>query len=224
MVRDHPESPERIERILNLLKERGLYDQCARVTSRYSTDEELNLCHPQGYIDNLRSLEKKTLPELEEMSRNMNSVYYNKKTFECATLSTGCLLSVVDAVCTKKFTNGVAVIRPPGHHANSGCCSGFCFFNSVAVASRYAQKNYKSIKKILILDFDVHHGNGTQDLYDYLKKSLFISFLFTFEYPLVLKKTIVSYLFHYIGTKMAVSILRTRQVIILTWDENKEKV
>ncbi len=138
---------------MNLLKERGLYDQCGQVPSRYSTDEELNLCHPQKYIDDLRSLEKKTIAELEEMSINMNSVYYNKKTFECATLSTGSLLSVVDAVCTKKFTNGVAVIRPPGHHANSGCCSGFCFFNSVAVASKYAQKNYKSMKKILILDF-----------------------------------------------------------------------
>lgn len=92
-------------------------------------------------------LKSKSINELEEMSRNMNSVYFNKKTFECATLATGSLLSVVDNVCSKKYVNGVAVIRPPGHHANSQTCSGFCFFNSVAVASRYAQKKYRSVRK-----------------------------------------------------------------------------
>ncbi len=120
---------------------------CGKVESRYAKDEELNLCHPIEYINDLRSLKSKTINELEELSNNKNSVYYNKKTFECATLSTGCLLSVVDAVCTKKYTNGVAIVRPPGHHANSTSCSGFCFFNSISVACKYAQKNYKSMKK-----------------------------------------------------------------------------
>lgn len=120
---------------------------CGKVKSRHATDDELTLCHPQAYINELRQLKHKSISELEEMSRNMNSVYFNSKTFECATLATGSLLSVVDGVCSKKYTNGVAVVRPPGHHANSNSCSGFCFFNSVAVACRYAQKNYKSIKK-----------------------------------------------------------------------------
>lgn len=65
-----------------------------------------------------------------------------------------------------KHLNGVAVCRPPGHHAFCDTCSGFCFFNSIAVAVRYAQKKYaSSVKRVLILDFDVHHGNGTQDIF-----------------------------------------------------------
>lgn len=151
----HPERPDRIKRILETLKQRDLYQRCGVLNSRTATDDEIMLCHQKEYIDKLKTLHSKTREELIEMSRNVDSVYYNTYTFECATLAAGCVLSVVDAVCSNKYTNGVAVSRPPGHHANSNSCSGFCFFNSVGIAARYAQKNYSSIKKVLILDFDV---------------------------------------------------------------------
>jgi hypothetical protein len=154
---NHPERPDRIKRILETLKQRQLYQRCGILNSRSANDDEIMLCHEKDYIDKLKTLHSKTRDELIEMSRNMDSVYYNTYTFECATLAAGCVLSVVDAVCSNKYTNGVAVTRPPGHHANSKSCSGFCFFNSVGIAARYAQKNYPSIKKVLILDFDVRY-------------------------------------------------------------------
>ena len=130
-----------------MLKERNLYERCVEVASREVRDEELLLCHKKEYIEELKTLENKSQDELIAMSKNPDSVYFHADTFSCAQLAAGCLLSVVDAVCSHKFTNGAAVIRPPGHHANSDHCSGFCFFNSVAVAARYAQKNYENVKK-----------------------------------------------------------------------------
>ena len=87
------------------------------------------------------------MEELLADSVNPHSVYYHWETFECASLATGCLLNVLDDVCTNKSSNGFGVIRPPGHHANGDSCSGFCFFNSVAIAARYAQQKYESVNK-----------------------------------------------------------------------------
>lgn len=145
--RNHPENPDRVTRIIAKLKEHGLYEQCEELPSRRATDDELKLCHTDNYIAELKTYKSKSMDELIECSQNVHSVYYHWDTFECATLAAGCLLNVMDNVCTKKSSNGVGVIRPPGHHANSELSSGFCFFNSVAVAARYAQKNYESIKK-----------------------------------------------------------------------------
>jgi histone deacetylase 6 len=149
---------------------------CEELPSRKATDAELMLCHTQKYIEELKEYKSKSMEELIECSKNVHSVYYHWDTFECATLATGCLLNVLDNVCTNKSSNGVGVIRPPGHHAYADSSSGFCFFNSVAVAARYAQKTYpEAIKKVLILDFDVHHGNGTQDIFKEDDSVLFIS-------------------------------------------------
>lgn len=187
LYRNHPENPERIKRIKAKLKEDGLYELCTELNSRRATKEELQLCHPRDYIDRIEAIKEKTREELCKESTNMDSVYYHWETYECASLAVGCLLSVLDDVCSGKSSNGVGVIRPPGHHANADSCSGFCFFNSIGIAARYAQKKYESIKKlkkhsyllffyafiillslshrVLILDFDVHHGNGTQDIF-----------------------------------------------------------
>jgi len=94
----------------------------------------LELTHDLGYVNSLKTLKSKTREELIQLSKNPDSVYFHFDTFECAKLAAGSVLSVVDAVCTNKFSNGVAISRPPGHHANSNACSGFCFFNSIAVS------------------------------------------------------------------------------------------
>nr|QDF21420.1 histone deacetylase 6 isoform X2 [Brachionus koreanus] len=172
---DHPEKPDRIKRILETLKEKKLYYRCKELKSRYATDQEINLCHSLNYIEKIKSVKFKSETELKDLSINNYSVFFNSSTFDCAMLATGCLLQVVDEVCSNRSLNGVGIIRPPGHHAYYKSCSGFCFFNSVAIGAKYAQKKYNHIKKILILDFDVHHGNGTQDIFLEDDTVLFIS-------------------------------------------------
>ncbi|CAF0704332.1 unnamed protein product [Brachionus calyciflorus] len=171
----HPERPDRIKRILEALKEKGIYNRCDELKSRHATENEIELCHSKSYIQEIKSLRDKSEEELKQLSKNPDSVFFHSSTFDCASLATGCLLQIVDQVCTNKCLNGVGVIRPPGHHAYSESCSGFCFFNSIAVAARYAQKTYSNVKKILILDFDIHHGNGTQDIFLEDDSVLFIS-------------------------------------------------
>jgi acetoin utilization deacetylase AcuC-like enzyme len=140
----HPEKPERIKAIVDMLKEKGLWQRCNELGSRHATDEELLMCHENAYIQRIKSLADKSKEELIELTRNPNYVYFHSETFECATLATGCLLQVVDQVCSGKSTNGVAICRPPGHHAYPDSCSGFCIFNSIAIAARYAQNKYSS--------------------------------------------------------------------------------
>ena len=91
-----------------MLKERNLYERCVELPSREVRDEELYLCHDRDYIEGLKTLEKKSQEELIAMSKNPDSVYYHSDTFSCASLATGCLLTVVDAVCSQK----VAYLRP----------------------------------------------------------------------------------------------------------------
>ena len=100
--RNHPERPDRIKRIIEMLKEKNLYDRCVELKSRCATDEELELCHKAAYIKKLKKLRMKSAQELIEMSMNPHSVYYHSQTFDCATLATGCVLKVVEGVCSKK--------------------------------------------------------------------------------------------------------------------------
>ncbi len=87
---------------MDYLKTEGLYERCGRLESRYATDDEIKLCHDESYINSIKELKTKSQQELVEMTKNPNSVYYHWNTFECASLATGCLLSVVDAVCSKQ--------------------------------------------------------------------------------------------------------------------------
>lgn len=87
-----------------------------------------------------------------------------QETFNAAVLSAGCAIALIKAVCTGVVQNGMAIIRPPGHHAMNDEYCGYCYFNNVAIAAQYALDNNLA-KKILIVDFDVHHGQGTQRLF-----------------------------------------------------------
>lgn len=102
MNREHPERPARIEKIVNALKEKNLYSRCGIIQSSLANENEIELCHSKQYIDSLKTLKEKTTEELIELSCNRESVYYHSDTFECAKMSTGCLLNVVDQVCSNK--------------------------------------------------------------------------------------------------------------------------
>ncbi|XP_033099763.1 histone deacetylase 6-like [Anneissia japonica] len=160
----HPECPERISRIFEKHHELGLVDRCRRLPSRYAIHKEIELCHNLDYILSIEKTKTTSFRELSKLQEDYNSIYLHQETYDSACLAVGCVLSVVDNVLGGKCVNGTAIVRPPGHHAEVDDACGFCFFNTVAIAAKYAQQFYAA-KRVLIIDWDIHHGNGTQNMF-----------------------------------------------------------
>lgn len=114
------------------------------------------------------------IDELQNVADAYNSVYFHPKTFECASVAAGSVLQVVDVVLNGCARSGVCVVRPPGHHAESDLPHGFCIFNNAAIAANYAIRDH-GMKRVLIVDWDVHHGNGTQHIFESSPNVLYIS-------------------------------------------------
>ncbi|KAF9388777.1 Histone deacetylase hda1, partial [Mortierella sp. AD011] len=161
---DHPEDPRRIWRIFDALVEAKISKRMIKIPSREATFEELNLVHTDDHIDNITKTSEMNKDELFEMANSYNSIYLNNLSAFCARLSCGSLIELCKAVATGQVLNGLAIIRPPGHHAEPHEAGGFCLYNNVAIAARYLQKAH-GLRKIFILDWDVHHGNGTQTVF-----------------------------------------------------------
>lgn len=162
----HPEVPDRIQRPYDKLKEYGLLERCQEITSRFASDEELLSQHSTVHVNKMKSSKTMTTEELYHMGAcDYDSVYMSQHACECARLASGCTLAATEAVVTDKVQNAVAIVRPPGHHAGSDFAMGYCFFNNVAIAARMAQKRW-NVERILIVDWDIHHGNGTQHLFE----------------------------------------------------------
>ncbi|XP_025224200.1 histone deacetylase 6-like isoform X1 [Theropithecus gelada] len=171
----HPEVPQRILRIMCRLEELGLAGRCLTLTPCPATEAELLTCHSAEYVGHLRATEKMKTRELHRESSNFDSIYICPSTFACAQLATGAACRLVEAVLSGEVLNGAAVVRPPGHHAEQDAACGFCFFNSVAVAARHAQAISGRALRILIVDWDVHHGNGTQHMFEDDPSVLYVS-------------------------------------------------
>ncbi|XP_053526603.1 histone deacetylase 6 isoform X2 [Artibeus jamaicensis] len=171
----HPEMPQRVSRIMCRLEELGLAGRCLILPARPATDAELLTCHSAEYVGRVRATEKMKTRELHRESSNFESIYICPSTFACAQLATGAACCLVEAVLAGEVLNGVAVVRPPGHHAEQDAACGFCFFNSVAVAARHAQAISGHALRVLIVDWDVHHGNGTQHIFEEDPSVLYIS-------------------------------------------------
>lgn len=156
----HPEALDRADVISKALKSSS---QLLWIEPRKALLEDLLLCHTEPYI-------KTVIKEVSSLSPNSvtmlstGDVTICPDSFEVALLAVGALLSAVDTVMQKKAQNAFCAVRPPGHHATSSCGMGFCLFNNVAIGARYLQKKY-DIKRVLIIDWDVHHGNGTQEIF-----------------------------------------------------------
>uniref|UniRef100_A0A1B6EJ36 Protein deacetylase HDAC6 n=1 Tax=Cuerna arida TaxID=1464854 RepID=A0A1B6EJ36_9HEMI len=176
----HPERPNRILRIFEKHLEFNLHNRLLMLQSRSASREELLLVHEADYLREMEELCASTEQMTDDVKHQhyilekKNSVYVHPKSYKCASLAAGCLLKVVDSVLQGESKSGVALIRPPGHHAESYEACGFCVFNNVSVAAKYAIKNY-GLKRILILDWDVHHGNGTQRIFLSDPQVLYIS-------------------------------------------------
>lgn len=136
------------------LESSGLTAQCQRVIGREATKEELKLAHSEDHIDAVNQRDAM----MDE------STYFTDGTPLAARLAAGCVLEMTRQVCLGEARNGFCVVRPPGHHARRSNAMGFCIFNNVAVAARNAQKHW-GVKKVAIFDWDVHHGNGIQDIF-----------------------------------------------------------
>ncbi|XP_051016142.1 polyamine deacetylase HDAC10 [Acomys russatus] len=159
------ECPERLTAALDGLRQSGLEQRCLRLSACEASEEELGLVHSPEYIALVRKTQTLDKEELQTLSKQYDAVYFHPNTFHCARLAVGAALQLVDAVLTEAVHNGLALVRPPGHHSQRAAANGFCVFNNVAIAAKHAKQKY-GLQRILIVDWDVHHGQGIQYIFD----------------------------------------------------------
>ncbi|XP_049929729.1 polyamine deacetylase HDAC10 [Epinephelus moara] len=155
------EVPERLTVSHEALIKTGLADRCVSVPVREATDEDILLVHSEEYLEAVKKTPYMTLEDLKEFTLQYGDVYFHPNIYHCAKLAAGAALQLVDSVMTGKVRNGMALVRPPGHHSMRSAANGFCVFNNVAIAARYAKQKY-GVKRVLIVDWDIHHGQGVQ--------------------------------------------------------------
>jgi acetoin utilization deacetylase AcuC-like enzyme len=156
--RRHPERAARLEAIEAALQRDALWEQVTQRAFEAATKEQLALCHTAEHIARVRELAEQGGGKFD------SDTAVSPASYDVAKLAAGAAIGAVDAVMRGECDNAFAIVRPPGHHATPDRAMGFCLFNSVAIAARYAQREY-SLRHVAILDWDVHHGNGTQDVF-----------------------------------------------------------
>ncbi|XP_054845163.1 polyamine deacetylase HDAC10 [Eublepharis macularius] len=159
------EIPERLSSCYENLKRYNLVERCLFVPVREGTEDEIMLVHSPDYLEVVKNTQKMTEEELRKTSTNYDAVFFHLTTYRCAKLAVGATLELVDAVMSGTTRNGMALVRPPGHHSQRNAANGFCVFNNVAIAAKYAQRKY-GVQRILIVDWDVHHGQGIQYIFE----------------------------------------------------------
>ncbi|KAF8332712.1 uncharacterized protein EI90DRAFT_3288915 [Cantharellus anzutake] len=172
----HPEQPGRVTSIHRLLADNNILSQLIRLEPRKVTKDEVLLVHSEAHWDAVQHLRTYTIEEIMQTSDfyESQSLYVSAETPDCAELGCGCTIQATLAVAQGRASNALAVVRPPGHHAEPEQRMGFCFFNNIAIAARVALRE-TAVRKILILDWDVHHGNGTQKAFETDPNVLYIS-------------------------------------------------
>ncbi|MBP6016007.1 MAG: histone deacetylase [Candidatus Promineofilum sp.] len=165
----HPESRQRMSGLLPALESRGLLSDLWQPPTEPATVEQLRRVHTTEHIEYVRHMSERGGGLLDQ-----GDTYVTGETFELARSAAGACAAAVDHIMSGEAKNGFALVRPPGHHAETDRVSGFCIFNNVAVAARQAQVEHR-VKRVAIVDFDVHHGNGTQDIFFEDDSVLFIS-------------------------------------------------
>ncbi|MGH9767789.1 MAG: histone deacetylase family protein [Blastocatellia bacterium] len=162
---NHPERRERYRATLNgLMADEDFWSNLVKIGPRAATDEELLRCHTERSI--ARVGQACLQAAMDDHAALDSDTIVSRQSDVAARLAAGGACRAIDAVVGGEAESAFVACRPPGHHATTGRAMGFCLYNNVAVAARYAQATYPDrVKKVLIVDFDVHHGNGTQDIF-----------------------------------------------------------
>lgn len=165
----HPEGSHRLAGLRPFLLETGVLADLSELEPRQATAVDLRRVHSAALVDHVQQVSRQGGGLLDQ-----GDTYATVASYDDALTAVGSCLTAVDAIMSGQASNGFALVRPPGHHAEHNRVSGFCLFNNVAAAARYAQANY-DVERVLIVDFDVHHGNGTQDIFYEDDSVMFVS-------------------------------------------------
>jgi acetoin utilization deacetylase AcuC-like enzyme len=179
----HPECPERLDAIEDRLLISGVGDALERREAPSAPVNDLTLAHDRMHIAALRGLTDQLGEEITAGGPSYAQIdpdtCMNPHTWNAALRASGAALAATDAVMAGEIENAFCAVRPPGHHAMHGKAMGFCFFNNVALAARYALERH-GLQRVAVVDFDVHHGNGTEDILGGDPRVLMVGF---FQHP-----------------------------------------
>ena len=184
MGHGHPECPERLDAINDRLISGGLGDLLDRRDAPLASPNDIELAHDRLHVASLQGLTTR----LQEEIAAGGSAYLqidpdtsiNPHTYQAALRAAGAAIAATDAVMAGQLHNAFCSVRPPGHHATHTKAMGFCFFNNVAIAAKYALERH-GLQRVAVVDFDVHHGNGTEDILSNDPRALMVGF---FQHPL----------------------------------------
>jgi acetoin utilization deacetylase AcuC-like enzyme len=168
----HVETPQRLESIYRMIDAKIKFSPSV-IEPRFATEEELTLIHTPSHVDLVKSTAGKEHVQLDPDTST------SAKSWDVARLAAGGVLRAVDLIMEGKIQNGFALVRPPGHHAEASRAMGFCLFNNIAIGAAHLLES-RGIKRILVVDWDLHHGNGTQHSFYNSAKVLYFS---THQYP-----------------------------------------
>lgn len=177
----HPECPQRLDAIDDLLLATGLDIALTRFDVPLVQRSDLQLAHAEGYLSELDEFMQQATLTGEHRALDPDTLVC-PHTWQAALRAAGAAVAATDAVIDRKARNAFCAVRPPGHHATRTQSMGFCFFNNVAVAARHAL-DVRGLKRVAIVDFDVHHGNGTEDIVAGDERILMASFFQDQLYP-----------------------------------------
>ncbi len=168
----HPENPRRLEAIYKMLDDEITFD-FSTIEPRVGTKEEIQWIHTESHVHSIKETAGRERVMLDPDTSTC------ARSYEVATLAVGGVLKTAELIMDGDIKNAFAFIRPPGHHAEASQAMGFCLFNNVAVAAEYLMRKH-GLERILIVDWDLHHGNGTQHSFDQSKDVLYFS---THQFP-----------------------------------------
>jgi acetoin utilization deacetylase AcuC-like enzyme len=179
----HPECPERLDAIEDRLLASGLGIVLERRDAPEASPADIELAHTRMHVTSLRGLSQELDEHIKAGGRDYAQIdpdtLMNPHTWKAALRAAGAALAATDAVIAGELENAFCAVRPPGHHACHDRAMGFCFFNNIAVAAKYALERH-GLQRVAIVDFDVHHGNGTEDILGGDERVLMVGF---FQHP-----------------------------------------
>lgn len=172
----HPENPERLQAILRGIQQAGLWEKLIHVSPAPAAEEQILLAHTKEHFDAIRGYAQQKSVQIDP------DTHVGEYSFDAAMLAAGAAIGAVNGILDGEYDSAFAAVRPPGHHATAGEAMGFCLFNNIAIAARWLTRK-RGLKRVLIMDWDVHHGNGTQDIFYEDPSVVYISLHKQHHYP-----------------------------------------